>query len=167
MNARAHISRRAFALLTTRPDATIAEIQRVTSEFFGLPHSAMTGPRRARRYARPRQIAMWLARDITALSLPDIGARFGNRDHTTVMWAERRIESLMAQDERFRDQVHAIRAAVRVTRDDRVSLAAACIAIGHFCAFLPHMRIPPSPQAGEGDRVFAVEGAATGEAFAG
>jgi chromosomal replication initiator protein len=53
---------------------------------------------RARAVARPRQVAMWLAKQITTRSLPDIGRRFGGRDHTTVLHAVRRIESLKAED---------------------------------------------------------------------
>jgi chromosomal replication initiator protein len=54
--------------------------------------------RRARAVARPRQAAMWIAKQITTRSLPDIGRRFGGRDHTTVLHAVRRIEALKAED---------------------------------------------------------------------
>ena len=61
-------------------------------------HPFVYRQRRARVVARPRQVAMWLAKQITTRSLPDIGRRFGGRDHPTVLHAERRIEALKAED---------------------------------------------------------------------
>ena len=62
-------------------------------------------PQRARRVARPRQVAMYLARKLTTRSLPEIGRRFGGRDHTTVLHACRRIEALCAEDALFKQEV--------------------------------------------------------------
>ena len=77
---------------------TVDEIQKVTSEHFGLKQTDLVSPGRARALARPRQAAMWLAKQLTTRSLPDIGRRFGGRDHTTVLHAVRRIEELRLVD---------------------------------------------------------------------
>jgi chromosomal replication initiator protein len=77
---------------------TVDEIQKVTSEHFGLKQADLISPGRARALARPRQAAMWLAKQLTTRSLPDIGRRFGGRDHTTVLHAVRRIDELRAAD---------------------------------------------------------------------
>ena len=77
---------------------TVDIIQKAVAEHFGLKQADLISERRARAIARPRQVAMWLAKQITTRSLPDIGRRFGGRDHTTVLHAVRRIESLKAED---------------------------------------------------------------------
>ena len=77
---------------------TIDDIQKATSEHFGLRQADLVSERRNRSIARPRQAAMWLAKQLTTRSLPDIGRRFGGRDHTTVLHAVRRIEQLKAED---------------------------------------------------------------------
>ncbi len=77
---------------------TVDTIQKTVSEHYGLKQADLISERRARAVARPRQVAMWLAKQITTRSLPDIGRRFGGRDHTTVLHAVRRIESLKAED---------------------------------------------------------------------
>jgi len=77
---------------------TVDQIQKAVSEHYGLKQADLISERRARAVARPRQVAMWLAKQITTRSLPDIGRRFGGRDHTTVLHGVRRIESLKAED---------------------------------------------------------------------
>jgi chromosomal replication initiator protein len=77
---------------------TVDMIQKTVSEHYGLKQADLISERRARAVARPRQVAMWLAKQITTRSLPDIGRRFGGRDHTTVLHAVRRIEQLKAED---------------------------------------------------------------------
>jgi chromosomal replication initiator protein len=77
---------------------TVDQIQKTVSEHYGLKQADLISERRARAVARPRQVAMWLAKQITTRSLPDIGRRFGGRDHTTVLHAVRRIEGLKAED---------------------------------------------------------------------
>ncbi len=77
---------------------TVDDIQKATAEHFGLKQSDLISERRTRSVARPRQAAMWLAKQLTTRSLPDIGRRFGGRDHTTVLHAVRRIEELRAGD---------------------------------------------------------------------
>jgi len=79
----------------------IAEIQHAVAQRFGVPMLEMVSERRAQRVARPRQVAMYLSREMTPYSLPAIGKHFGGRDHTTVMHACRRVEELKARDELF------------------------------------------------------------------
>ena len=88
---------------------TVDEIQKKVSEHFAIKVSDMFSARRARQIARPRQIAMYLAKNLTAMSYPEIGRRFGNRDHTTIMHAVRKIEELMAQDNELCDDIHLIK----------------------------------------------------------
>ena len=77
---------------------TIDDIQKATAEHYGMKQADLLSERRNRAIARPRQAAMWLAKQLTTRSLPDIGRRFGGRDHTTVLHAVRRIEALRAED---------------------------------------------------------------------
>jgi len=77
---------------------TVDDIQKAAAEHFGLKQADLLSERRTRAVARPRQAAMYLAKQLTTRSLPDIGRRFGGRDHTTVLHAVRRIEELKAQD---------------------------------------------------------------------
>ncbi|MGI9170089.1 MAG: chromosomal replication initiator protein DnaA [Caulobacteraceae bacterium] len=77
---------------------TVDDIQKATSEHFGLKQADLISQNRTRAVARPRQAAMWLAKQLTTRSLPDIGRRFGGRDHTTVLHAVRSIEALRAAD---------------------------------------------------------------------
>jgi chromosomal replication initiator protein len=77
---------------------TIDDIQKACAEHYGMTQADLISERRNRAIARPRQAAMWLAKQLTTRSLPDIGRRFGGRDHTTVLHAVRRIEALKAED---------------------------------------------------------------------
>ena len=77
---------------------TIDDIQKACAEHYGMKQADLISERRNRAIARPRQAAMWLAKQLTTRSLPDIGRRFGGRDHTTVLHAVRRIEALKADD---------------------------------------------------------------------
>lgn len=77
---------------------TVDQIQKAVAEHYQLKQADLISERRARVVARPRQVAMWLAKQITTRSLPDIGRRFGGRDHTTVLHAVRRIEALKSED---------------------------------------------------------------------
>lgn len=77
---------------------TIDEIQRRVAEHYSLKLNDMLSARRSREIARPRQVAMYLAKMLTPRSLPEIGRRFGGRDHTTVMHAVKQIEKLRATD---------------------------------------------------------------------
>jgi chromosomal replication initiator protein len=88
---------------------TIEEIQRKVAEHYNIRLTDMSSARRARAVARPRQVAMYLAKQLTSRSLPEIGRRFGNRDHTTVMHAVSRISELMQADSAFAEDVELLR----------------------------------------------------------
>jgi chromosomal replication initiator protein len=88
---------------------TIEEIQRKVAEHYNIRLTDMSSARRARAVARPRQVAMYLAKQLTSRSLPEIGRRFGNRDHTTVMHAVSRIAELMQADSAFAEDVELLR----------------------------------------------------------
>jgi len=88
---------------------TIEEIQRKVAEHYNIRLSDMIGPKRLRAVARPRQVAMYLAKQLTPRSLPEIGRRFGGRDHTTIMHGVRKIEELMATDSQLADDLLMLR----------------------------------------------------------
>jgi len=88
---------------------TIEEIQRRVAEHFNVRFAEMTSSRRARVVARPRQVAMYLSKQLTSRSLPEIGRKFGGRDHTTVMHAVRRIEELKDIDPVLAEDVELLR----------------------------------------------------------
>jgi chromosomal replication initiator protein len=88
---------------------TIEEIQRKVAEHYNIRLTDMSSARRARNVARPRQVAMFLAKQLTSRSLPEIGRKFGNRDHTTVMHAVSRVASLMEGDSAFSEDVELLR----------------------------------------------------------
>ncbi len=88
---------------------TIEEIQKRVAEHWNIRLADMSSARRARAVARPRQVAMYLAKQLTSRSLPEIGRRFGNRDHTTVMHAVSRVTELMAADSDFAERVELLR----------------------------------------------------------
>lgn len=77
---------------------TIENIQKMVVEYFNIRPSDLTSSNRSRNIARPRQIAMSLAKELTNLSLPEIGKHFGGRDHTTVLYAVRKIDELRGED---------------------------------------------------------------------
>ena len=91
---------------------TVEEIQRKVSEHFNIRLSDMIGPKRLRSFARPRQMAMFLAKQMTSRSLPEIGRRVGGRDHTTVMHGVKRIEELMQTDSQIADDIELLRRAL-------------------------------------------------------
>ncbi|MGE0258568.1 MAG: chromosomal replication initiator protein DnaA [Alphaproteobacteria bacterium] len=88
---------------------TIEEIQRKVAEHFNIKLAEMTSTRRSRIVARPRQVAMYLAKQLTPRSLPEIGRKFGGRDHTTVMHAVKKIEELIANDISLAEDVELLR----------------------------------------------------------
>ncbi len=91
---------------------TIDEIQRKVAEHYNLRMTDMHSARRARNVARPRQVAMYLAKQLTARSLPEIGRKFGGRDHTTVMHAVRKVEELIEEDAQIAQDVDIVRRAL-------------------------------------------------------
>ncbi|MDW3180475.1 MULTISPECIES: chromosomal replication initiator protein DnaA [unclassified Roseobacter] len=91
---------------------TVEEIQRKVSDHYNIRLSDMIGPKRLRSYARPRQVAMYLCKKMTSRSLPEIGRRFGGRDHTTVMHGVKRIEELKSQDGQIAEDLELLRRAL-------------------------------------------------------
>ncbi|WP_207480692.1 chromosomal replication initiator protein DnaA [Arenibaculum pallidiluteum] len=88
---------------------TIDEIQKKVAEHYNIRLSDMSSARRARAVARPRQVAMYLAKQLTQRSLPEIGRKFGGRDHTTVMHAVKKVEELVLDDPGFAEDVELLR----------------------------------------------------------
>ena len=91
---------------------TVEEIQRRVSEHYNIRLSELIGPKRVRNFARPRQVAMFLCKQLTSRSLPEIGRRFGGRDHTTVMHGVKRIEELKIQDGQIAEDIEVLRRAL-------------------------------------------------------
>ncbi len=88
---------------------TVDKIQNVVSNYFNINLSEMLSQRRSRPLARPRQIAMYLAKKMTTRSLPEIGRRFANRDHTTVIHAVKTITRLSEQDDEMKKNINQIK----------------------------------------------------------
>jgi chromosomal replication initiator protein len=91
---------------------TVEEIQRKVSDHYNIRLSDLIGPKRVRTFARPRQVAMYLCKQLTSRSLPEIAKRFGGRDHTTIMHGVRKIEELMQQDSQIADDLEMLRRAL-------------------------------------------------------
>ena len=87
----------------------IESIQNIVASYFNLNIQEMLSQRRSRSLARPRQIAMYLAKQYTTNSLPDIGRRFSNRDHTTVIHAVKKIDELIRKDNQIKEDVMEIK----------------------------------------------------------
>ncbi|SEL36240.1 chromosomal replication initiator protein DnaA [Roseovarius azorensis] len=99
----------ADVLRASERKVSVEEIQRKVSDHYNIRLSDMIGPKRTRCYARPRQVAMYLCKQMTSRSLPEIGRRFGGRDHTTVMHGVKRIEELRVQDAQIADDLELLR----------------------------------------------------------
>lgn len=91
---------------------SIARIKEAVATYYNLSPLVMSSARRARNLARPRMVAMFLAKELTVRSLPEIGRAFGNRDHTTVMHACRVIGELVERDQRIAYDVRHLRAVL-------------------------------------------------------
>jgi chromosomal replication initiator protein len=116
-----HLSKRSIVdlemakevLLTVFPEhsmrpISISSIQREACRFFGISHGELVGSKRSQSIVYPRQIAMYLSRELTELSLPKIGDEFGGRDHTTVMHATAKIQKLMSEQRDVYNQVQQL-----------------------------------------------------------
>jgi chromosomal replication initiator protein len=88
---------------------TMDEIMRKTCDYYNVRMADMMSPKRSRNIARPRQMAMWLSKLLTQRSYPEIGKRFGGRDHTTVIHAVRKIDELKAQDSQIAEDAELLR----------------------------------------------------------
>jgi chromosomal replication initiator protein len=92
---------------------TIEAIQREVASYFDIKLHDLKGPKRHRAVAHPRMVAMYLARRLTAMSFPEIGSRFGGKDHSTVISAVRKIERLLTQDPGLRSVVSTLESHLR------------------------------------------------------
>jgi chromosomal replication initiator protein len=99
----------ADVLRASERKVSVEEIQRRVAEHYNIRLSDLIGPKRVRTVARPRQAAMYLCKRLTTRSLPDIGRRFGGRDHTTVMHAIKRIQELIGTDSQLADDIEMLR----------------------------------------------------------
>ena len=95
-------------LKSSQRKVNIEEIQKKVSQHFNIKMSDMSSSRRSRTIARPRQIAMYLSKNLTSRSLPEIGRRFGDRDHTTVIHAVKKVEELRNKDDSFDEDVQLL-----------------------------------------------------------
>ncbi|MEQ9587627.1 MAG: chromosomal replication initiator protein DnaA [Parvibaculaceae bacterium] len=105
-------------LRSNEPKITIEEIQRRVAQYYNIRLADMLSPRRARTVARPRQIAMYLSKQLTTRSLPEIGRKFGGRDHTTVIHAVRRIDELCREDSGMEEDVDLLKRMLEGTSPD-------------------------------------------------
>ena len=87
---------------------TIDEIQKKVSSYYNIRVDDLTSSRRIRTFARPRQIAMYLSKKLTTRSLPEIGRKFGGRDHTTVIHAVKKIDELKENNAKFDEDINLI-----------------------------------------------------------
>jgi chromosomal replication initiator protein len=88
---------------------SVDKIQNTVANFFNIPMNEMLSQRRSRPLARPRQIAMYLSKQLTTRSLPEIGRRFANRDHTTVIHAVKTIKKISEQDAEMKKNIDLIK----------------------------------------------------------
>ena len=111
-----HVLKDVFPQGDAAPEVTIPRIQEAVSERFGVTLDELVSPRRSQSVAYPRQVAMYLSRELTDSSLPKIGREFGNRDHTTVMHATQKITRLIREDRSVYNLVQELTARVKQTR---------------------------------------------------
>ena len=92
---------------------TLELIQKYVADYYKIKVAEMYSQKRTRAIARPRQVAMWLARELTPHSLPEIGEAFGGRDHTTVLHACRTIGDLRGKDGQLNNDVHVLLQSIK------------------------------------------------------
>ena len=107
-----------IALRDILPDSadieiTASTIMEVTADYFGITLDTLTGAGKTRAVAHARQLAMYLCRELTDLSLPKIGNEFGGKDHTTVMYADRKIRKEMTEKRDTYDEIQALTQLVK------------------------------------------------------
>jgi hypothetical protein len=116
-------SGRQYHSVTAVAPVTVADIQRTVADHFDIPRETMSDATRKRTHARPRQIAMFFARDIARKSYPRIGALFGHRDHTTVLHAVRTVQRMMSESEGFSHTIETLRNTLVSTTYPRLNQA--------------------------------------------
>ncbi len=113
LDAAAHALRDLIQRSESRP-VRIDDILKAVSQLYNVPRTELLSTRRAQSVVRPRQIGMYLAKKLTSRSLPEIGRRFGGRDHSTVLHAVRKIEKLLEKDEALQQEVNLL---TRILKD--------------------------------------------------
>ena len=111
-----HVLKDVFPQGEAAPEVTIPRIQETVSDRFGVSIEELVSPRRSQSVAYPRQVAMYLCRELTDSSLPKIGREFGNRDHTTVMHATQKITRLISEDRTVYNLVQELTARIKQSR---------------------------------------------------
>ena len=101
-------------LISNERLVTIDRIQKKVAEHYNIKLSDMYSPKRNRSLVRPRQVAMYLCKRLTTYSLPDIGFRFGGRDHTTVIYAIRKVEELCRSDSSFAEHISTLKRSLGI-----------------------------------------------------
>ncbi len=99
-------------LSANEKDISIDYIQNIVSSYYNLNLSAMFSSRRSISIARPRQIAMYLSKTFTTFSYPEIGKNFGGKDHTTVMHAVKKVESLLENNQKLEKQIFDLKKSI-------------------------------------------------------
>ena len=141
--------------------ATISEVQGVVAAVHGLTREHMKCANRKQRYARARQEAMYLARELTTHSLPSIGHHFGGRDHTTVLYGIRHVALRAAADEKLAARLEQCRRAIAALVAERA--AALGLPAGSSTEWSP----PPPLQIAKPDRIRAAIDFASWQAIGG
>jgi chromosomal replication initiator protein len=111
-----HVLKDVFPQGEAAPEVTISRIQEAVSQRFGVTHDELVSPRRSQAVAYPRQVAMYLSRELTDASLPKIGREFGGRDHTTVIHATTKITRLIREDRSVYNLVQELTARIKQAR---------------------------------------------------
>ena len=111
-----HVLKDVFPQGDAAPEVTIPRIQEAVSERFGVTLDELVSPRRSQAVAYPRQVAMYLSRELTDSSLPKIGREFGGRDHTTVIHATSKITRLIREDRSVYNLVQELTARIKQAR---------------------------------------------------
>jgi len=111
-----HVLKDVFPQGDAAPEVTIPRIQELISERFGVTLEELVSPRRSQSVAYPRQVAMYLSRELTDSSLPKIGKEFGGRDHTTVMHATKKVTRLISEDRSVYNLVQELTARIKQVR---------------------------------------------------
>jgi len=100
-------------LKVTIRSVNVDDIQKKVAEYYGISVKEMRSPKRSRNLAFPRQVAMYISKELTQLSLPEIGAQFGDRDHTTILYAHRKIDKKCQDEPAFQDEVEQLLSGLR------------------------------------------------------
>ena len=99
---------------------SVENIQKTTAEYYNIKMSDILSKRRSRSIARPRQMAMFLAKELTNYSLPEIGEAFGGRDHTTVIHSVKTIDKLRKSDEELNGSIDSLKSKILFNKQNEI-----------------------------------------------